>query len=80
LLAWQSDLTRVITFMYGREQTGRSYPQIGIREPHHPLTRHQNDPVKMESVPPKRYHIRLFADYLEKLRKRPDETDRCWTT
>ncbi len=43
LLAYQSDLTRVITFMYGREQTGRPYPQIGIPEPHHPLTHHQND-------------------------------------
>ena len=43
LLAYQSDLTRVITFMYGREQTGRPYPQIGITEPHHPLTHHQND-------------------------------------
>ena len=48
LLAYQSDLTRVITFMYGREQTGRPYPQIGVPEPHHPLTHHQNDPVKME--------------------------------
>ena len=37
VLAYQSDLTRVITFMYGREQTGRPYPQIGIPEPHHPL-------------------------------------------
>jgi len=44
LLAYQSDLTRVITFMYGREQTGRSYPQIGVPEPHHPLTHHQGNP------------------------------------
>src|ERR1700675_1338054 len=48
LLAYQSDLTRVITFMYGREQTGRPYPQIGLPEPHHATTHHQNDPVKME--------------------------------
>ena len=48
LLAYQADLTRVITFMYGREQTGRPYPQIGVPEPHHPLTHHQNDPAKME--------------------------------
>jgi hypothetical protein len=73
LLAYQSDLTRVITFMYGREQTGRSYPQIGIPEPHHPLTHHQNDPVKMAKCATiQRYHIGLFADYLEKLRKTPD--------
>jgi hypothetical protein len=48
LLAFQSDLTRVTTFMYGREQTGRPYPQIGVPEPHHPLTHHQQDPVKMD--------------------------------
>jgi hypothetical protein len=73
LLAYQSDLTRVITFMYGREQTGRSYPQIGIPEPHHPLTHHQNDPVKMAKCATiQRYHIGLFAEYLEKLRKTPD--------
>jgi hypothetical protein len=73
LLAYQSDLTRVITFMYGREQTGRSYPEIGIREPHHPLTHHQNDPVKMEKCAAiQRYHLRLFAEYLQKLRNTPD--------
>ena len=73
LLAYQSDLTRVITFMYGREQTGRPYPQIGIREPHHPLTHHQNDPVKMDKCAAiQRYHIKLFGEYLEKLRNTPD--------
>ena len=73
LLAYQSDLTRVITFMYGREQTGRSYPQIGIPEPHHPLTHHQGDPEKMAKCAViQRYHIKLFAEFLEKLRKTPD--------
>ena len=73
LLAYRSDLTRVITFMYGREQGGRSYPQIGVPEPHHSLTHHQNDPVKMEKCTLiQTYHVRLFADYLEKLRATPD--------
>ena len=73
LLAYQSDLTRVITFMYGREQTGRPYPQIGIPEPHHPLTHHQNDPEKLEKCTRiQTYHVKLFADYLEKLRTTPD--------
>lgn len=73
LLAYQSDLTRVITFMYGREQTGRSYPQIGIPEPHHPLTHHQGDPAKMAKCATiQRYHLGLFAEFLEKLRKTPD--------
>jgi len=73
LLAYQSDLTRVITFLYGREQTGRPYPQIGVPEGHHPLTHHQNDPVKMEKCTRiQRHHIGLFAEYLEKLRNTPD--------
>jgi Protein of unknown function (DUF1552) len=73
LLAYQSDLTRVITFMYGREQTGRPYPQIGVPDPHHPITHHQNDPVKMEKCTRiQRHHIMLFAEYLEKLRNTPD--------
>jgi hypothetical protein len=73
LLAYQSDLTRVITFMYGREQTGRPYPQIGIPEPHHPLTHHQNDAAKMAKCTViQTYHVRLFAAYLEKLRATAD--------
>jgi hypothetical protein len=73
LLAFQSDLTRVTTFMYGREQTGRPYPQIGVPEPHHPLTHHQNNPEKMDKCCKiQRYHIGLFAEYVEKLRKTPD--------
>jgi hypothetical protein len=73
VLAYQSDLTRVITFMYGREQTSRPYPQIGVPDPHHPITHHQNDPVKMEKcVKIQVYHLVLFADYLDKLRNTPD--------
>ena len=73
LLAYQSDLTRVITFMYGREQTGRPYPQLGIHEPHHHLSHHQNDPAKLQKCATiQTYHVKLFADYLEKLRQTPD--------
>ncbi len=73
LLAYQSDLTRVTTFMYGREQTGRPYPQIGVPEPHHPLTHHQGNPEKMDKCAKiQRYHIGLFAEYLGKLKNTPD--------
>jgi hypothetical protein len=73
LLAYQSDLTRVITFMYGREQTGRPYPQIGIHEPHHQLSHHQNDPAKLQKCTKiQTYHVTLLAEYLEKLRSTPD--------
>ena len=73
LLAYQSDITRVSTFMYGREQSPRPYPQIGIPEPHHPVTHHQNDPEKMAKCARiQQYHLKLFADYLEKLRNTSD--------
>jgi Protein of unknown function (DUF1552) len=73
LLAFQSDLTRVTTFMYGREQTARPYPQIGVPEPHHSVTHHRNEPAQMEKCARiQRYHMELFAEYLEKLRKTPD--------
>ena len=73
LLAYQGDVTRVITFMYGREQSPRPYPQIGVPEPHHSVTHHQNDPVKMEKCARiQQYHVKLFAQYLEKLRNTPD--------
>jgi hypothetical protein len=73
LLAYQSDVTRVITFMYGREQSPRPYPQIGVPEPHHSMTHHQEDPAKMEKCAAiQRYHLKLFAEYLQKLRDTPD--------
>ena len=73
LLAFQSDLTRVTTFMYGREQTGRPYPQIGVPEPHHPLTHHQGLAEKMDKCCKiQRHHVMLFSEYLEKLRNTPD--------
>ncbi len=73
LLAYQTDLTRVITFMYGREQTGRPYPHIGVPEAHHPVTHHQGDPVKMDKCAKiQRHHIELFAEYLGKLKNTPD--------
>ena len=45
VLAYQTDLTRVITFMLGRELSGRTFPEIGVAESHHPISHHQNDPA-----------------------------------
>ncbi len=73
LLAYQADITRVITFMYGREQSPRPYPQIGVPEPHHATTHHQNNPQKMAKCAKiQQYHLKLFTDYLEKLQNTPD--------
>jgi hypothetical protein len=67
-LAYQVDLTRVITFMIGREFSGRSYPEIGVSEAHHPLSHHQYDPAKVAAMAKVNvYHASLFAYYLEKL-------------
>ena len=73
VLAYQSDLTRVITFMMGREISGRTYPEIGVNEAHHPISHHQNDQVKIATVAKiNTFHTTLFAYYLEKLRATPD--------
>ena len=73
VLAYQCDLTRIITFMYGREQSARTYPQLGISDPHHQLTHHQNDPEKLEKCTKiQTHHAELFTAYLEKLRSIPD--------
>ena len=73
LLAFQSDLTRVISFMIGKEQSARPYPQIGVPEAHHPLSHHDNIPeliAQMSKI--NRYHVELFSKYLAKLRSTPD--------
>jgi len=73
LLALQSDLTRVISFMIGKEQSARPYPQIGVPEAHHPLSHHNDIPeliAHMSKI--NRYHVELFSKYLAKLRATPD--------
>lgn len=73
VLAYQSDLTRVITFMMGREYSGRTYPEIGVSEAHHPLSHHQHDPGKLAAMAKiNTYHASLFAYYLAKLGATPD--------
>ena len=73
LLAFQSDLTRVITFMIGKEQSARPYPQIGVPEARHPLSHHENRPELIEHMSKiNRYHTQLFSQYLAKLRATPD--------
>ena len=59
--------------MYGREQSARTYPQLGIPDPHHQLTHHQNDPEKLEKCTKiQTHHTALFTAYLEKLRSTAD--------
>ena len=73
LLAFQADLTRVSSFMLGKEQSARPYPQIGVPDAHHPLSHHNNVPDLVERMSKiNRYHIELVTRYLQKLRETPD--------
>ncbi len=73
VLAFQTDMTRVGTFMMGREQSNRAFPEIGIPDSHHPLSHHRNDPDKIAKVIQINiYHSKLFAYFLEKMRNTPD--------
>ncbi|MGQ0736634.1 MAG: DUF1552 domain-containing protein [Acidobacteriota bacterium] len=72
-LAYQGDLTRVVTFMLGREFSGRTYPEIGVPDAHHPISHHQRDPVRMEKCAKiNHYHVSLFAYFVDKLRNTAD--------
>jgi len=72
-LAYQGDVTRVTTFMIGREFSGRTYPEIGVPDAHHPISHHLRDPLRMEKCAKiNRHHVSLFAEYVEKLRATPD--------
>jgi hypothetical protein len=72
-LAYQTDMTRVSTFMLGREVSGRSYPEIGVPDSHHPVSHHQNDPEKLAKLAKiNTFHATQFAHFLDTLRSTPD--------
>jgi len=73
VLALQADITRVITFQLTRELSNRTYPEIGVPEPHHPTSHHGGDPEKVEKISKiNTFHVSLFAEFLEKLKATPD--------
>jgi len=72
-LAFQADLTRVATMMIGREGSVRTYEQIGVPDPHHPLSHHRGRAeslVKLTKI--NTYHVQLFSNFLKRLRATPD--------
>jgi len=72
-LAFQADLTRVITLMMAREGSNRPYRSIGVSDGHHNLTHHQNDAEKIAKVTKiNEQHVKLFAYLLERLKATPD--------
>ena len=73
LLAFQGDITRVSTFQLARETSNRTYPEVGVTDPHHPLSHHGNDPEKIERMSRiNRYHVSLFAEFVAKLANTPE--------
>ncbi len=73
VLAYQADVTRVITFMVSREVSNRTYPQVGVTDGHHAISHHQNRAEKMEkNVRIQTYNISQFAYFLERLQTTPD--------
>ncbi len=73
VLALRADLTRVITFQMAREASTRTYPQIGVPEPHHPISHHVNDPENLAKLAKiNQYHVSLFAYFVEQLKSTED--------
>jgi hypothetical protein len=69
VLAFQGDITRIITFQLARETSNRTYPEIGVPDPHHPLSHHGNDPAKIARMAKiNQFHVSLFAEFLGKLK------------
>jgi hypothetical protein len=72
-LAYMTDLTRVFTFMLSRDVTQRTYPEIGITEPHHALSHHSGvEEKKQQLVKLHRYHMSMFENFLTRLRETPE--------
>ena len=73
VLAFQTDLTRVITFMMAREKSTRTYREIGVASPHHPLSHHGNSPRRLDRLAKiQGFHVQLFSYFLEKLQATQD--------
>jgi hypothetical protein len=73
ILAFQADLTRVSTLIFGREASVRTYGEIGVTDPHHPLSHHRSLPENIEKITRiNTYHTTLFAYFLEKMKATKD--------
>src|SRR2546425_2398567 len=72
-LAYQTDLTRISTFMLGKEVSNRAYPEIGVSDSHHPASHHQDDPGKLERLAKiNAYHVEQFAHLVKHLAATPE--------
>ena len=73
VLAFQTDVTRVISCMFGREGSEQKYRMVGVNEGHHELSHHRNDPDKKAKIRTiNTYHVQQFAYFLGKLKSIPE--------
>ncbi len=73
LLAYQTDMTRISTFMLAREVSAHSYPEIGVSDSHHPLSHHQDEAAKLDRLHKiNEYHFRQFAYLVKRLAAMPE--------
>jgi hypothetical protein len=73
LVAFQADLTRVVTMMMAREGSNQTYPEIDVPDPHHPLTHHRDNPEWIEKVVRiNTFHVELFSHFVSRLKQTPD--------
>jgi hypothetical protein len=73
LLAYQANVTKVVTYMLAREISNRTYPQVGVQDGHHAISHHANQPAKMDkNVKIQTYHMGLFAGFVDKMAATPD--------
>jgi hypothetical protein len=73
VLAWQTDMTRVMTFQMGHEMSGRAYPELGFGDSHHSVTHHHGDPDKIaKTTKINIFHTKMLAYFLDKLRETKD--------
>jgi hypothetical protein len=73
ILAFQADITRVVSFQFTREHNNRTYPEIGVPDPHHPTSHHGNDPEKIAKIAKiNTFHVSLFSQFLQKMKTIPD--------
>ncbi len=69
ILAFQADITRVVTFQLTREQSNRTYPEIGVNDPHHPTSHHGGNPEKVEKIAKiNAFHVSLFSEFLQRMK------------
>jgi Protein of unknown function (DUF1552) len=73
ILAFQADITRVVTFQLTREQNNRTYPEIGVPDPHHPTSHHGGNPEKLAKIAKiNTFHVSLFSEFLQRMKTTPD--------